>query len=162
QFVGSAVYVAALDAASGQPHRKPVVIVVPAVDLALVGSGRRQLDRRRSAEFPAPDDQRLVEQAALFQVLEQGADSLVALFGEAAVVNLDVVMAIPGLPLAVPDLDEADAALNEPAGDEDLLGLRAGAVHIANMLRLLTHVEGVGRLHLHTIGQLEGLNAGVD
>src|SRR5205823_8212100 len=131
------------------PRGKSVVIVVPPVDLALVGAGRRQLHRWSSAKFTTPDDQRFVEQAALLQVLEQGADGLVALFGEAAMVDLDVVMAIPGLTLAVPDLDEADAALNEPAGDEDLLGLRAGAVHIANMLRLLTHVEGVGRLHLH-------------
>src|SRR5205823_3284112 len=84
------------------------------------------------------------------------------LFCEAAMVDLDVVMAIPGLPLAVPDLDEAHAALDKPACDKDLPGLRAGAVDVADMLRLLSYVEGVGRFHLHAIGQLEGLNARVD
>ena len=40
-----------LDPAAGQPHREPVRIVIPPVSV---------LRRRRSPEFPAPDDQRLV------------------------------------------------------------------------------------------------------
>ena len=70
EFVGGAVDVAALDAAAGQPHREAVMVVVAAVDLARVRAGRGQFHRRRAAKFAAPDDQRLVEQAALLQVLQ--------------------------------------------------------------------------------------------
>ena len=43
--------------------------------------------------------------------------------GKAAVVGSDVVVAVPGLSGAVPDLDEADAAFEQPAGDHHLPGL---------------------------------------
>ena len=59
----------------------------------------------------------------------------------------------------MPDLHEAHAALQQPAGDQDLPRLRARAVHLADVLRLARHVEGVGRLHLHAVGQLERLDA---
>ena len=99
ELVGRAVDVAALDAAAGQPHREAVVVVVAAVDLAGVGARVRQLDRRRAAELAAPDHQRVVEQAALLQVGEQRGDGLVALAGQLAVVDLDVVVVVPRLAL---------------------------------------------------------------
>src|SRR5258708_6239694 len=68
EFVGSAVDVAALYAAPSQPHREAVMIMVPAVDFAGVSSGRGQLDGRSAAEFPAPNDQRFIEHAALLQI----------------------------------------------------------------------------------------------
>ena len=43
-----------------------------------------------------------------------------------------------------------------------LPGLRAGAVHVADVLRLAADVERVGRVHLHAVGQLEGLDAGFE
>ena len=39
-----------------------------------------------------------------------------------------------GCPCAVPDLHEPHAALDQPAGDQNLPGLRARAVHIENVL----------------------------
>src|SRR5262249_30076713 len=89
EFVGGAMDMAPLDAAAGQPHGKGVVVVVAAVHLALVGAGGGELDGGRAAELAAPDDQRVVEHPALFQVLEEGGDRLVALPGEVAVVGLD-------------------------------------------------------------------------
>ena len=56
--------------------------------------------------------------------------------GQLAVVDLEVVVAVPRLAGAVPDLHEAHAALDQPAGDEHLPGLHAGAVHVADVLRL--------------------------
>ena len=49
---------------------KPLRVVVAAVVAAA-------LDHRRAAELAAPDDQRVVEQAARLQVVEQGGDRLV-------------------------------------------------------------------------------------
>ena len=74
-------------------------------------------------------------------------------------IDFDVVVAVPRLAFAVPDLDEADAALREAAGDEDLPRLRAGAVHVADVLRLVGDVEGVGGIHLHAIAEFKGLDA---
>ena len=40
----------------------------------------------------------------------------------------DVVVAVPGLDVAVIELDEPHAPLDQPAGDQELPGLDAGAV----------------------------------
>ena len=76
KLVGLAERDARLDAAAGQPHREGVGVVVAAVVAAL--------DHRRAAELAAPDDQRVVEQAALLQVLDQRGAGLV---GVAAVLS---------------------------------------------------------------------------
>ena len=56
------------DAAAGQPHGEAVGVVVAAV---------RPLGGRRAAELAAPDHQRVVEQAARLQVVQQAGDRLV-------------------------------------------------------------------------------------
>ena len=66
ELVGRAVDDAALDAAAGQPDREAVGVVVAAVAALRPG---------RAAELGRPDDQRLVEQAALLQVLRAGRRS---------------------------------------------------------------------------------------
>ena len=70
QLVGLADADAALDAAAGHPHGEAVGVVVAAGALGVLGG-------RLPAELAAPDDQRLVEQAAALQVLEQAGDRLV-------------------------------------------------------------------------------------
>ena len=95
----------------------------------------------------------------MFQVLQQRADGLVALLGELPMLHLDVVVAVPRLAFAVPDLHEAHAALDEPSRRENLPRLRALAIHRADVRRLLADVERVRRLHLHPVGQLEGCDA---
>ena len=77
ELVGRADDVAPLHAAAGQPHREAVGIVVAAVPF---------LGHRRAAELAAPDDQRLVEQAALLEVREQAGDRPVGLAAQLAVV----------------------------------------------------------------------------
>ena len=67
----------------------------------------------------------------------------------------DVVVAVPGLDVAVVELDEPHAPLDQAAGDQELPGLHARAVGVADVLRLLLDVEGVGGGHLHAVGQLE-------
>ena len=69
ELVGGAVDDAPLDAAAGQPGAEALRVVVAAVGLRA----------RRAAELGAPDDDRLIEQAALLQVLEQAGDRQVDL-----------------------------------------------------------------------------------
>ena len=73
--------------------------------------------------------------------------------------DLDIVVVVPGLARAVVELDESDAALGQPPGNQALAGEDAGAVHLFNVRRLPADVEGVGRVPLHPVGQLEALDA---
>src|SRR5690606_15518286 len=145
---------------AGHPDREAVMVVVAAVDLALVRALLRKLDRRCTAELTAPKHERFFEQPALLEVFEQRADRLIALLGQIAVSNFEVVVAIPRLPRTVPDLHVAHTPLDEPPGDQDLSGLSPGAVHVENVLRLARNIERLGGFGLHPIRQLERLNAG--
>ena len=62
----------------------------------------------------------------MFEIFEQGADGLVAFASQAAVVHFDVVVAIPRLALAMPDLNIADAFFEKSPSDQDLPGLDPG------------------------------------
>src|SRR6185503_14273534 len=68
ELVGGSVSDTGLDAAAGQPHGVAVGIVVAAVAV---------LRARGASEFPAPDDQGLVQQAAALQIADQGGRGLV-------------------------------------------------------------------------------------
>ena len=61
---------ARLDAAAGEPHGEGVGVMVAAVVAAA-------LDHRRAAELAAPDHERVVQQAALLQIGDQGGAGLV-------------------------------------------------------------------------------------
>src|SRR5262249_27051733 len=89
---------AALDAAAGHPHREAPVVVVAAV-AALAGRG--------AAELAAPDDERVVEQAALLQVGEQCGHGPVDVAAEVARRLVVVAVRVPGLAVAVVDLRHA-------------------------------------------------------
>src|SRR5579859_3436400 len=161
-IVRRAVNVPAFDATTGQPHGKPVGIMVAAIDLAGIGTRRWQFNGGSAAKFSAPDDQRVFQHAALFEVLEQRADGLIAFLRQPFMIDLEVVMVVPRLAGAVPDLHEANAALEQAAGNEHLAGLGALAVHLADGLRLEADVKGVGGVHLHAVGQFKGLDARLD
>ena len=76
-------------------------------------------------------------------------------------IDLEVVVAVPGLAGAMPELHEADAAFDQPASDEELSGLDAGAVHVADVLRFAANVECLGRFGLHAETELERVDAGL-
>src|SRR5262245_4550714 len=86
KLVGAADGAAAFDAGAGQPHREAIGVVVAAV--AFFGHGG-------AAKLAAPDDERRVEQAAAFQVLEEAGDRLVGGAAVAAVVGFDVGVGVP-------------------------------------------------------------------
>src|SRR6266498_1054574 len=85
-FIGGAVDITAAHATSGHPHAEAIVIMVAAINLAGVAPGGGQFHGGCPTEFTSPDDQGVLEQATLLEILEQGADRLVALLGQVAVV----------------------------------------------------------------------------
>jgi hypothetical protein len=56
---------------------------------------------------------------------------------------------IPNRAGLMPDLDEANAALQQPAGHHNLAGLDSVAIHSANRFWFLADIESVARFHLH-------------
>src|SRR5690349_16052064 len=107
KFVGDAVGDAAFDAAAGEPDGETVDVMIAAI---------AALDAGRAAEFRAPDDERLVEHAAAFEVFEQRGDRWIDLSAQAAVASTQVRVRVPGPCPAVgamEDLDEANATLGK-------------------------------------------------
>ena len=94
---------------------------------AVVGRGELALRVDRPAELAAPDDQRVVEQAALLQVLDQGGRGLVGVVALAADLLGQVAVLVPA---HVIELDESHAALGQPAGQQAIGGVAAGLVHV--------------------------------
>ena len=122
---------------------------------------------RRAAEFAAPDDQRLVEQTAALEILEQPRDRPIHRAASLSVVCLDVAVCVPLAARAAVDLHEPDAALDQPAGQQtespDALGRRI--VQAIERLRrggLARQVDGFGCLGLHAKRQLIALDPCVE
>src|SRR6185295_5075962 len=99
-------------------------------------------------EFTAPDDQCVLQHAALLQILQQSANRLIALAGKLAVVDLDVVVAVPRLALAVPDLHEAHTTLEQPARGQQLPTLYVVAIGRTHRRGLTGDCERIRRLDL--------------
>ena len=147
---------AALHATARQPHAETVVVVITA-ELGLAGVP--QFHGGRAAKFPAPENQGVLKHAALFEIGHERRDRAVDLGRMFADVALDVVVVIPRLPRAVPELHEAHAALQQPPRDERLPSMHRVAIYRANARRFVANVEGIGRLKLHAERQLERLDA---
>ena len=117
----------------------------------------------RPAELPAPDNQRVVEHPSLLQILDQGRAGLVGVGTVLLKVAHEVAVLVPGL---VKDLDEADPALQEAAGQQAGAGKRGlarlRAVQVEDVLRLAADVHHLGRGHLHPEGHLVGVDSGGD
>ncbi len=132
--VGAADDAAAAHAGAGEGGRPGASVVVVAVI--------------RSAELAHPDNQRVVEQAAIVEVLHQGGHRAVE---DLAQVALAVDRAAVRVPVArVHHLDETDAVLDQAAGAEALPAERSVAVQFADAQRLLLDLERLlGDLHRH-------------
>ena len=139
--------------------REAVVVVVAAVDLALRWS-------RVSAARPSACGRiRRPSMTSVSSSMPRCLRSLIsAAIGwshspaELLVVDFEVVVVVPRLAGAVPDLHEAHAAFDQPPGDQQLPGVRALAVHVADVLRLAVDVERVGRFVLHAVGEFEAMD----
>ncbi len=69
QLIGRAVDVAAFEARAREPDSETVGMMIAAIDTA-----GAEFETRGAAELGAEDDERFVEQAALFEVLDQTGD----------------------------------------------------------------------------------------
>ncbi len=156
EFVGGTDGVAGIAAAAGKPDGHGVGVMVATISgaaaHAVVGG---------ASEFTAPDDERALQETALFEVGDEGGDGLVHATHEVAVGALDVVMAVPG---AVVELNEAHAFLDELAGEQAFAAEGIGCV-VADAVEFLGlgvffgEVERFGNLHLHAKGELVVVHA---
>jgi hypothetical protein len=152
EVVGLAEGRALVDARSGHQDREAARVVVTAV----VSLGEGALRVGRTTELAAPDDERIVEQATLFEVGEQAGRGLVGIItltldgpGQSAVV----------IPAHVEKLDEAYVAFAEAAGEEAIGSVGTRALHIRtieveDVLRFLRQVKQVRHARLHAEGHL--------
>src|SRR5437764_1112396 len=109
---------------------------------AQVGAGGgAAFAERRSAELTAPDDERLVEQAAGLEVADEGAGGAVhgPAFGPEAVGDGLARIGAVEIPAPIVELHEAYALLDQAAGQEAIIGeaggARLSAVHVENLPR---------------------------
>ena len=138
----------ALDAAAGEPHGEAEGVVVSAV---------RALGHGGATELAAPNDERLVEQAPRLEVFEQPGDRLVGVAGVASMAALESGVLVPAVGTGVgrtEQFDEADATLDESAGDQafaaEWLGhLFVESVQLSGGLRLVGEVGQIGNRGLH-------------
>ena len=118
---------------------------------AVFGLGERALAVHGAPEFAAPDHERVVEQAALFEILHQGCRGLVGGLGLALNAALERPVLVPA-PMV--ELDEAHAALGQSARQQAVVGIRARAagvlaVEVEHRLRLAGQVGEFRHRALH-------------
>ena len=159
ELVGFAVDETFLETTAGHPHGEAARVVVASEvvfgDIALTVGG--------AAEFAAPDDEGFVEETALFEVGDEGGGALIgfcAFLADAAGETAVVV------PVAVAELDEADAAFGETAGEETVVS-EAGfalfrAVGVEDGLRFLGEIGEFGDTGLHAEGEFVVFDLGGD
>ena len=150
---------AALDAAAGQPDGEAERMMVAAV--GAFGAGR-------AAELGGPDDERLVEQAALLQILQQAGDRLIDLRAVGGVVACEIAVGVPAAGAAVAaveDLHEPHAALDQPPRRQAVLAERRGRRRCPGRRASASRPFPAGTRTLrarplHAEGQLVRLDAG--
>src|SRR5438128_5177773 len=152
-IVGGAVADARPETAARDPHRETAAMMVAAV----IGGGELTLAVDGSAEFAAPNDERIVEQATLFQVPDEGGARLIHVETLAANLPGQVTVLVP---TAVHELDEANAALDHPprqqaiAGETAVVVIAGDAVHVENAARLMRQIGQLRHRGLHTESHL--------
>ena len=115
---------------------------------------------RGASEFPAPDDEGFVEQAALFEIADQGGGRFVHIGAAFVRFLVDVFVIVPGLAGAVVNLHVADAALDQTAGHQAAMGVRGVAVIVADGSGFFAgYRRRRMRFELHAVGGFHGLDA---
>ena len=109
------------------------------------------LSHRRAAEFASPQEERVVEQAALLQILDQRRARLVHVLRRHRHVLLDVAVMIPR---AMIKLNHPHTALGEPPGHEAVRREAAvarllDAIGVEHVLRLIAEVGQLRHRGLH-------------
>lgn len=166
EVVGGTVAVAFFNSGSGEEAGEGVGVVVAA--------GAVALEERHAAEFGGPDDEGVVEHAALFEVGDEGGGGLVHDLGLHGVGVLNVGVTVPvgdavssrGVG-AVEELDDADAFFEEAPGEDAVFGVflfevgpGVGAVLFVDGGGFVGEVHHFGNGDLHFAGEFVARNAG--
>ena len=146
-----------LDAAAGEPDGEAAAVVVA----AHAGIAELPLAEDGAAELGGEDDERVFEQAALLQVLDQRGGGLVDVAALVRELARDGDVLVPA---AMEELHEADAALEQAAGEQAVGGVAAGLAHLGavGLERGGRFVADVGQLRhrrLHAEGHFVGVDA---
>lgn len=159
EVIGFAVGLAAFNTASGHPHAEGTWVVVSAVVLP----GQLALAVDGATEFSAPDDEGVIEHAALLEVLDEGPSWLVDVIALLFEVGGEIFVLVPA---TVKDLHELDAALHHAAGEyagagEGSWSACLRAIHVINGIRFLAEIAELRDGGLHAEGHLELVHAGL-
>lgn len=159
KLVGFAVYTGP-DASASHPDGEAAGVMVATI----VIGGEGTLAVVGSAKFAAPDDERFVQQAALFQVGDEGCRGLVGVFALAHDLGGQVVVCVPALMV---ELHEAHTTFRKFAGQQAVgrVGARHeafGAVKFDDVFGFVAHVGHFGDGRLHPVSHLVLLNFGLD
>src|SRR5689334_22909933 len=110
ELIGGPMRNAPLHTPAGQPGRETLrMMIAPGL-----------LRAWTSSEFRSPHDQCVLQHAPLLEIFEKAGDRLVDLGCEVSMIRFNLGMGIPfaAAAAAMENLDEPDAALHQPAGDE--------------------------------------------
>jgi hypothetical protein len=153
------------DAGAGEPAGEAVRVVVAAEGAFL--------EERHASELGAPDDEGVGEQAALAEVADEGGGGLVEDGAVFVVLFLELGVTVPvevaGAGVgAVEELDEADAAFDQAAGEDavageggfDRVGRVVGAVEAEDVGGFGGEIAEAGHAQLHTGGEFVAGDAG--
>ena len=88
EFIRGAVHDAAFYSAAGEPRAKSLRMMIAS---GALGAGR-------ASELRAEYHERIVEQAALLEILEQAGDRLIHLPGKLRVIRFDLRVGVPCAP----------------------------------------------------------------
>ena len=141
ELIGCAVGHAAAHAAAGKHGGEGFGIMVASRIVAAVA-----VPRRLAPEFTAPDNQRFVEQSALFQIFDESRQRLVNFLRAFGQFLLQILMMIP---TTGPHLHDPHSPFNESPRDEQLFPLRAIPIQFADAGRFLAQIKRIRRLGLH-------------
>ena len=140
------------DAAAGQPDAERARVVIAPV----VGVGQRPLAVDGAPELARPEDERILQQAALREIPQQRGLRLVDRRSLLADLRGQIAVRVPA---AHEELDETHTALGEPPGEQAVPreGPRLphfGPVHLERRLALVGEVGELGHRELHAVSHL--------
>src|SRR5258706_7966242 len=118
ETVSRTVHDAALESAARQPDGKTTRMMVASKILTQIA-----LTIARATEFTAPDDERVVEHAALFEVVDQRGRRLVGLLRLSADIVGEIAVVIP---TGVEQLHESHSPFHQPSREQTVGGVSAG------------------------------------
>ena len=159
EVIGFAVGEAGFDSAAGHPGAEALGLVFASV-LIDGGFAAEVLAPGGASKLAAPEHERVFEQAACFEVFQEGSNGLIGLGAEFGKIATNVAVMVPS---ADGDLHETDAGFAELACEEAGAGEGVGvfsvdAVEIERGLGFVRKVDDARGVHLHAGGEFHVLD----